>query len=70
VFETCRAFAGPETQRMERFEELLAGMRSGEALQQERRIERQMVELAQAPDQPHKVRGRQFLADVLTSFDA
>jgi len=56
-----RALAGAKTERLDRFEELAQRMRSRKALQEQRRIERNAVELAQAADQPREVLPCQLL---------
>jgi hypothetical protein len=47
--------AGTEAEGLQRFDELPQRMRRGEPLQQERRIERQTADLAQAADEPDEV---------------
>lgn len=50
------AFTGAKTQRVRRLDELLDRMRRGKALQEQRGVERHPVDLANAADQPGKVR--------------
>jgi hypothetical protein len=49
------AFARPEAERAQRFDQLPKGMRCGKLLEKKRGIERHAVDLAQAADQPRKV---------------